>query len=115
MQKELNLRNRIDDLITDLALFDQQQEALSSADQPESAQAPSTSLIDESAAPGREISETTLFFSQPDFDFSKVSNDQLESLLLELEKREAVTEARADSLSKEAAKYDKAAEEFKKQ
>lgn len=113
LRKELNLRTRINDLVTDIALFDQQEEAVTDA---------STQSV-ESLGPIGETSDVSqrrsglegLPLGQRDFDFTSLSTDQLETLLEKMAAQKARTEATADSLSRQADKFYRAAQETKKQ
>ncbi|MFQ5676256.1 MAG: hypothetical protein ACE5G1_10195 [bacterium] len=119
LKKELNLRNRIDDLVADLALFDQQEEILSNLS-PQTSGSRNLNIADESQAStdvgeAKVPGETDLFFvGQKDFDFSVLSSEQLEEILLSLEKQEQRAKARADSLRKQADTFYGTAKELKK-
>ncbi|MCH8021245.1 hypothetical protein IH785_15460 [candidate division KSB1 bacterium] len=85
LTKELNLRNRIDDLVTDLALFDQQEEILGNlitSDGGSRLAAADESNPDTEISQGFRASETHLIFvGQKDFDFSTLSTEQLEEVI----------------------------------
>ncbi len=115
LKKEFNLRNRIGDLVTDLAVFDQQEEAVGDPTVGRSTE--QLSGIDN--APLREESsvatESGYLVGQKDFDFASMSPEQLEEAIAELQRLQQRAESQADSLANEAKKFYKAAEEFKKQ
>lgn len=115
LQKELNLRTRINDLVTDLALFDQQEEAIGNIN-------PSTSEVQadinsnplgETATLSRKSLTEGFLVGQKDFDFSSLSSEQLEDAIEIFKKQEHLTQVRADSLAKQAERFYKAAQENK--
>jgi len=119
LTKELNLRNRIDELVTDLALFDQQEEILGNliaSDGSSRLAAADDSNPDTEISQGFRASETHLIFvGQKDFDFSTLSSEQLEEVIENLLAEEKQAEVKADSLGKQAETFYKAVKQSKKQ
>ena len=117
--KELTLRNRIDDLVTDLALFDQQEEILANLITSEGGSrlaGADASNPEAEITPGLRASETNLVFvGQKDFDFSTLSTGQLEEVIENLMVQEKQAEVKADSLGKQAETFYKAVKQPKKQ
>ncbi len=118
LTKELNLRNRIDDLVTDLALFDQQEEILGNLSTSEGG----SKLAGADANPNPEISQgfsasesNLIFVGQKDFDFSTLSTEQLEEVIENLMAREKQAEVKEDSLGRQAETFYKAVKQPKKQ
>ncbi|MFQ5652141.1 MAG: hypothetical protein ACE5IY_19605 [bacterium] len=115
LRKELRLRNRIGDLVTELALFDQQEEAIGNLDAAAN-QATELALSEDAAVTaGARGTETLILVGQKDFDFSTLSAEQLEDAIDVLKERQALAESRADSLAQEAERFYQAAKEYKKQ
>jgi len=118
LKKELNLRNRIDDLVTDLALFDQQEEILGNLSTAQGANR--FNSADESSAStdlstGLRASESNLIFvGQKDFDFLTFSTEQLEEIIENLIEQEKQAEVKADSLGKQAEIFYRAVKKSKK-
>lgn len=115
LQKEVELRNRIDDLVTDLALFDQQEEVIgnvgvtgAAVNRPVDGE---TAGVQEGFAQG----PGGLIVSQKNFDFSTLSTEQLEELLLQLTAQQKRLETKADSLGNRAQTFYQAAEKQKNQ
>ncbi len=119
LTKELNLRNRIDDMVTDLALFDQQEEVLGTLNTSEDGSRLANAEDfnpDAEVTQGLRASETNLVFvGQKDFDFSTLSPGQLEEIIESLIDQEKQAEVKADSLGKRAEIFYKAAKQQKKQ
>lgn len=116
LQKELNLRSRIDDLVMDLALFDQQEEILGNLS------ASGANLQTEDVQTAVDFTERSTFsdndlflVGQKDFDFSTLSSEQLEEIIENLAKQEQQAKTKADSLDKRAETFYRAAKESKKQ
>lgn len=114
LKKELNLRNRIEDLVTDLALFDQQEEAIGDINTA-SEEALGTALIDgadrgSSPAPGLQ----NILVGQKDFDFNSLSEGDLEDVINKLEVDKLKAESKADSLANRAKSFYQKAESRKK-
>jgi len=119
LTKELNVRNRIDDLVTDLALFDQQEEILgnlTTSDGGSRSAAADASNPSAEITPGLSASEANLVFvGQKDFDFSTLSTEQLEEVIESLMAQEKRAEVKADSLGRQAETFYKAVKQPKKQ
>ncbi len=119
LKKELNLRNRIDDLVTDLALFDQQEEILGNLSTAEGASRLTGADAlnpDAEISQGLRAAETNLIFvGQKDFDFLTLSTEQLEEIIESLIEQEKQAEVKADSLGKQAETFYKAVKQSKKQ
>ncbi len=118
LTKELNLRNRIDDLVTDLALFDQQEEILGNLITSEGGRLAGADASNPNAeiTPGLRASETNLVFvGQKDFDFLTLSTEQLEEVIENLMAQEKQAEVKADSLGRQAETFYKAVKQPKKQ
>lgn len=119
LKKELNLRNRIGDLVTDLALFDQQEEILSTLP-PQAVRTQNLNSPDESQAntdlgATRNPGANDLFFvGLKDFNFSVLPSDQLEEILEGLAKQEQRAKVKADSLRRQADVFYDTAKELKK-
>lgn len=125
LNKELNLRTRISDLVTDLSLFDQQDEILTNLpDRGQSITGEESGFrnrADEILAPGADVQESGagyekdavdgLFISQKNFDFSKLSEAELEEAIEMMQKQYLRVSSKADSLSQIAEKYYKTAKE----
>ncbi len=113
LQKEEDLRNRIDELVTDLSLFDQQEETLGNVETGQSATLEST----EDFAGIRQNSQTDAFvlIGPPDFSFSSLSEGEFEDVILQLRQQQTLADARADSLARQAERFNKAADDFQKQ
>jgi len=111
-KKELKLRVRLDDLMTDLALFDQQDEYLANFSAPKSAAVYSSDRIEVDLT---SASTKTLYFDvkQP-FNYKSLSIDEVEYLIKDLAQQEEILRAKADSLSSRAIEFYKAADELKK-
>lgn len=119
LTKELDLRNRIGELVTDLALFDQQEEILGNLS---TAEGGSRVAVDNASSPDPEITQGALasesnlvFVGQKDFDFSTLSTDQLEEIIESLINQEKQAEVKADSLGKQAETFYKMVKQPKKQ
>jgi chaperonin cofactor prefoldin len=114
LQKELEIRNRMDELVTDLALFDQQEEALSNV----------STFNEQARAFNEEISigevgenqflEENLLVGQKDFDFSNLTTERLEEAIEHLKNQQQHIQAQADSLADQAESFYQAAQEMKK-
>lgn len=112
LHKELEIRNRMNDLVTDLALFDQQEEALGDV----STVNKETMTLDERGNPTttKEFIEENLLVGQKDFDFSNLATHYLEDAIEQLKKRQQTIEAQADSLADRAQAFYQAAQEMKR-
>ncbi len=116
--RELELRYRIEDLVADLALFDQQEEAIGELDpQSVSAAADELNSIGEVAGAvdraARDLASSR-FINQKDFDYSRLSGEELEQAIEALERRQQIAESKADSLRNRAQQFYRAAEDLKK-
>ncbi|MFQ5866054.1 MAG: hypothetical protein ACE5IW_12575, partial [bacterium] len=116
LQKELAIRNRMNDLVTDLALFDQQEEALGNVMSTNKARFFGEEALDtdESRELGDFIEEN-LLVGQKDFDFSNLGMEHLEEVIEHLRNRQQHIQAQADSLGKQAEIFYQAAQDMKKQ
>jgi chaperonin cofactor prefoldin len=118
LKKEMELRTRMNDLVTDLAMFDQQEEALGNVNTFDVQQINPESATDLTVGGTRSetgrFTEQTLIFGQKDFDFSALSPEQLEEVIANLKKHEERLKAQADSLARQAEAFYKAAKESKK-
>ncbi len=119
LTKELNLRNRIHDLVTDLALFDQQEEILGNLSTSEGGSrlaSADASNPDDEISQGLRASESNfIFVGQKDFNFSTLSTEQFEEFIESLIEQEKQAEIKADSLGQRAETFYKAVKRFKKQ
>ena len=119
LTKELNLRNRIDDLVIDLALFDQQEEILGNLSTSEGggrvAGADASNPNAEITQGLRAFETNQVFVGQKDFDFSTLSTEQLEEVIENLMAQEKQAQVKADSLGKQAETFYKAVKQPKKQ
>ncbi|MFQ5824748.1 MAG: hypothetical protein ACE5JB_11875, partial [bacterium] len=117
LHRELEIQNRIGDLVTDLALFDQQEEALGNVStlNTKALTAGEEGGPTEDYKENREFIEENLYVGQKDFDFSNLSTEQLEEVIENLKKRRQRIQAQADSLAKQAEAFYQAAQEMKKQ
>ena len=117
LKKEMELQNRMNDLVTDLAVFDQQEEALGNVNtfdvQDFTGESGPTGQL--GAGETRSLIEQNLFVGQKDFDFSNLSPEQLEDVLANLKKQEGRLKAQADSLGRQAETFYKTAQDIKKQ
>lgn len=114
LREELQLRRRLDDLVTDVALFDQQEEALGNLT--------SGSSTVELNAPDTEVRGTRsvsrrppelLLVAEMDLDVSRLSRDDLQAVLEQLQAQRQRVESLADSLAARAEKFYEAAEQRK--
>lgn len=116
LQKEIEIRNRMNDLVTDLALFDQQDEALGNlASESKTANVENGSLINPSndfRASGS--NQLAILVGQKDFDYGHLSTEQLEEVIVLLKKQQAEAATKADSLAKQAQSFYRTAKEQKK-
>ena len=105
--------------MTDLALFDQQEEIPGNLITSESSNrlaSADASNPDAERTQGLRFFETNLVFvGQKDFDFSTLSTEQLEEVIENLMAQEKQAEAKADSLGKQAEIFYKAVKQPKKQ
>jgi chromosome segregation ATPase len=120
--QELAIKTRISDLITDLAVFDQQEETLSnlrssgSAVRSLSEDLANTNSPDEDRAVGQtDRPQRNLFVGQKAFDFADVSPEQLEQTIELLRNQSQQLKAQADSLGQQARRFYETAKEMKKQ
>ncbi|RMF68012.1 MAG: hypothetical protein D6743_04030 [Calditrichaeota bacterium] len=116
VQKEVEIQNRMRDFVTDLAVFDQQEEALGEVSKL-AAEAAADRVGEESGQDfqaAQQALENTLPVGPPDFDFSTLSPEQLEDLIETLKQREARVLAQADSLARRASAFYKTARDLKK-
>jgi chromosome segregation ATPase len=113
LKREMELQNRINDLVTDIGVFDQQEEALSNVDDLARAENPGATSTGSFEDQVRAI-EKNLLVGQRDFDFSTLSSEQVEELLANLNQRELQFKAQADSLARQAEAFYKAAQDMKK-
>lgn len=113
LKKELNLRTRINDLVTDIALFDQQEEAVTdaSSQRVEGLLGPIGETND--LPQGRSDLQESLPLGHRDFDFTSLSTDQLETLLENMAGQKKRAQATADSLGQQADRFYRAAQETK--
>jgi hypothetical protein len=120
LKGEVELRNRMNDLVTDLSMFDQQEEALGNVNTFDVQDIGGDGTSEEFAGPttGRgQIGltvESGLLVGQKDFDFSTLSPEQLEDVIASLKKQEERMKAQADSLAQQAELFYKAAQDMKK-
>jgi len=118
MQQELQLRNRIDDLVTDLSLFDQQEESISELqpDRVSSASEGSSDLgmVDGPAGSAFAVLDG-LLVSQKDFDYTALSTDDLDQAIQQVLRRQKFAQSKADSLAERAKHFYQAAEDIYKQ
>jgi hypothetical protein len=120
--QELAIKTRMSDLLTDLAVFDQQEETLSNLTTSGSGV---RSLSDESADasqnnPNVETGltappQTNFFVGQKGFDFTELSPEQLEQTIELLRKQSRQLRAKADSLGQQAKQFYETAKDMKKQ
>lgn len=115
LQKELDLRTRVSEMVEDLALFDQQEEALTNLPSQSGETAVTTGLDVGDATTRAALAGETILVGQKDFDFITLSGDLIEDLIASLAHQKQEAEARADSLSQRATQFYHAAEELKKQ
>ena len=115
LQKELDLRTRVSEMVEDLALFDQQEEALTNLASQSGESAVTAGLDVVESSDRAALAGETILVGQKDFDFITLSGDVIEDLIENLAHQEQEAEARADSLSLRAAQFYHAAEELKKQ
>lgn len=117
LKKEQELQNRMADLVTDIAFFDQQEESFSEL----STASEKTALTDEEVSPlqdftsGRNILLENIFASKKDFDISRLSPQEFEEIIASLIRREQRLSTRADSLAQRAKVFYQTAEDMKKQ
>jgi hypothetical protein len=124
LKKEADLKNRMSDLVTDLSVFDQQEEAMGNVntfdvqDLTGEAGGPTTpeGQFGDGAGRGQigKAIEQSLILGQTDFDFSNLSPEELEEVIANLKKQEQRLKAQADSLAKQAETFYKAAQDTKK-
>ncbi len=117
LERELQLRNRIDDLVADLSLFDQQEEAIGSlapetGQGMESVDGPGDS--DFSANIGSRESRAEVIIGQGNFDYTGLSDGNLEEVVALLKQRQIRAVAQADSLKKRAEFFLEAARDLRK-
>lgn len=116
LQKELEIRTRIGEFMTDLALFDQQEEALGDVNVSEEA----LNVVRENQ-PATDFTmdpkfiQENLLVGQRNFDFSSLSSEQLEDVIDNLKESQSRLHALADSLAQQADAFYKAEQEMKKQ
>ena len=116
LQKELEIRTRIGEFVTDLALFDQQEEALGDVNVSEEA----LNVVRENE-PATDFTmdpkfiQENLLVGQRNFDFSSLSSEQLEDVIYNLKESQSRLHALADSLAQQADAFYKAEQEMKKQ
>ncbi len=124
LKKEMELKSRMSDLMTDLSVFDQQEEAMGNVntfdvqDLTGEAGAPTSpdGQFGNEAGRGQigKAIEQSLIFGQTDFDFGTLSPEELEDVIANLKKQEQRLKAQADSLARQAEAFYKAAKESKK-
>ncbi len=107
LQSQLNLRIRMSELVSDLALFDQQEEAVTALSAARSVAETGTDFTDAA------VSQDNRLASQKSFDFEVLSTEQIEELILQIKKKQHITAARADSLADRANKFYQAAEKLR--
>jgi hypothetical protein len=126
LQQELALRNRIDDMVADIALFDQQDEALGNFDTApgsektasDAVNIPAEDFLDEQVRitdPATATQGQSLLTGQKDYDYAILSSEQLEILIEQLSLRKENAGATADSLATRAEAFYEKAEEMEKQ
>jgi len=118
LQKELKLRTRIDDLVTDLVLFDQQEESIANVESKSGQSIKDNETATDFSGPGsrgdlQSLPENVLVGPR-DFNFNTLNNEELEDAIEILQKKSKQSEASADSLAKQAEKFYRAAELLKK-
>jgi len=115
LQKELNLRSRIDELVADLAVFDQQEETIGNL----SAESVQTLTDESSALSGRTEGAfqpgDNILAGQNDFDFTELSSEQLEDIIAALSRQHRQAITTADSLGRWADAFHRAADKLKKE
>ncbi len=115
LRQELDLRTRMGELVSDLALFDQQDEVLTEAST--AREAAQTGLTDTGPRERGQISaaESGLgLVGQKVFDYETLSTGQLEELVARLAGQRQRAASQADSLAARAKAFYQAAEEFRK-
>lgn len=116
LKKEMELRSRMNDLVTDLSMFDQQEEALGNVNtfdgQDFRGETADLGAVDHSQVGN--LIEQSLIFGQKDFDFTTLSPEQLEEVIATLKKQEERLKAQADSVAQQAERFYKAAQDLKK-
>ncbi|MCG8603455.1 hypothetical protein MJD09_00435 [bacterium] len=120
--QELAIKTRMSDLITDLAVFDQQEETLSNLTSSGSgvrslSESDFANAADEDFRnlEQRNLSQTNFFVGQKGFDFADLSPEQLEQTIELLKKQSQQLRAQADSLGQQAKRFYETAKEMKKQ
>lgn len=114
LKKELTLRNRIEDLVTDLALFDQQEEALGDINTAaEEVLNASIDGADRGSSPTSGLQN--ILIGSKDFDFDRLNHEELEDVIIKLEADKLKAESKADSLANQADIFYKASKSMKKQ
>ena len=108
------------DFMTDIALFDQQEETIGNlspgrSNQSDEARNLSDSQETGSIDPGVRQGEGNLFVGQKDFDFTELSPERLEAAIELLTKQQQRITVQADSLGQQANRFYKTAKEMKKQ
>ncbi len=119
LQKELEIQTRMSDFVTDIAFFDQQEEALGDVSKLQEEKALNVvgaeDFFDRGVQDLNVRIERNLLVGQKDFDFSNLSIEQLEDVIDDFNKRELRVQAQADSLAQQAEVFYKAAKKMKKQ
>lgn len=114
MQKELRVRTRINEMVTDMAVFDPLDEAVGDVSAL-GAQALAEESRDLSATPEKNLGQSDdQFLIGRDFDITNLSSEQLEDAIEALENRQKQARAKADSLARQAERFYKAAQDRKK-
>ncbi|MFQ5751532.1 MAG: hypothetical protein ACE5HI_05995 [bacterium] len=117
LKREMEIRNRMSDLVTDLAVFDQQEEALGNVS---AASGEALEVADQEdrfvgIKDKNKLIEENLIVGQKDFDFANLSAEQLDEVIENLNKRQKRMQSQADSLARQAELFYKAAQDMKKQ
>ncbi|MFQ5639273.1 MAG: hypothetical protein ACE5IR_14920 [bacterium] len=118
LQKELRVRTRINEMVTDISVFDQQEEALGDVSdlKTRSLAATEGDNLDVGVTPEeRSALSDDQFLIGKNFDITNISSELLEDAIEILEKRQQQVRAQADSLAKQANRFYKAAQDKKKQ
>jgi hypothetical protein len=117
LQNELDMRIRISDLVTDLAIFDPQEETLSStsaaAAQDKTDQSTNPALETGSDFRADALTIDNLVVNPKDFDFTDLSANDLETVLDSLNQYQKRLQIQADSLAAQAKLFYQSAQEQK--
>lgn len=118
LERELVIRDRMSDFMTDIALFDQQEETLGNLTPGRTQGVANLNAADEasgSADLAVRQDAGNLFVGQKDFDFTNFSPGRLEAAIELLKRQQKQFTIHADSLGQQANLFYKTAKEMKKQ